>query len=147
VKSAQTSLSSSAAEILSSDDRAITQVPKILDALQQGDREDDDPKQIEKWCNALASFRATEVKHRLDHLQQVERGDPLPDHILDLKRDELRAERDAIKEELETLKAEIASVAEMVVQHDFREPLLRSKKTASQRGVGVGQSWLDYVRE
>jgi hypothetical protein len=104
----------------------------------------EDEKSIEQWCKAIVSFRTAEIKARIDtiYLTNVLSGqNGAPDE----PEAELKERKAALQAELEELHSEIASVAEMVVEHEIRKPMtdVRERKDRDMRQAR--NAWLNYV--
>ena len=58
---------------------------------------------------------------------------------------ESAAEKDELQAELKTLREEIASVAEMVVGHELRQPLLKYMRASTVQAREAQKGWVGYV--
>lgn len=104
-----------------------------------------DAKSVEQWCNALTAFRTSEVRAAIDEtlnneLRHATAGATrnTTDNAND---DELRA----LHAELDTLRAEIASVTEMVVDHEYRKPILSGIERSKMSTIQSRKAWFDYI--
>ncbi|KIW05942.1 uncharacterized protein PV09_03132 [Verruconis gallopava] len=92
--------------------------------------------ELEKWLQALAALRASEVKSRINSI--LAPAGPIANEELGDEDLELQAE-------LETLKDEIDAVVHMVIGHELRNPLMKSVE-AFEKGDRAGrQSWSRYL--
>lgn len=144
-KSAQASLALSGSEFLNSDDRIMGRISKIVQALKQVQARGDRSEQVEKWCTALSSFRTALAKANVERTSKFDPKATIPSEIQCLSKDDLLNERAALIEELDTLKDEIASVAEMGVEHGFRQPINRSNDNKSVQMKETEKTWLEHV--
>lgn len=132
-------------EQLSSDDRALTRLTKVLQILEANAGESQDDAQVEKWCRALVQLRDAEVKARIDASYASDLLKP-KDTSLSLSNGEAVAEKKALQDELQTLRSEVASVAEMVVNYELQEPILQHRKKTTSSKADTQKMWLEYVR-
>jgi NADP-dependent 3-hydroxy acid dehydrogenase YdfG len=58
---------------------------------------------------------------------------------------ELQQRKQALQAELEELHVEVASVAEMVVEHELRKPMTDSKDRKEKERTLARAAWLNYV--
>jgi prefoldin subunit 5 len=65
--------------------------------------------------------------------------------LSDAPEKELLEQKEALKAELETLHSEIASVAEMVAEHELRKPLIDATKQKDRERSQARSTWLTYV--
>lgn len=145
VKSSKASLLTSITERLTADDRLLTGIAKLAPKLQQAPEDYDGLKSVEQRCRALVAFRTAEIKTRVDALYRQSLHSYSGENVVRRSVEEFTAERDELKAELETLHAEIASVAEMVVEHELREPILRSLKRSKESQLAEQEKWSAYV--
>ena len=68
-----------------------------------------------------------------------------PEDLPDAPEKELRERKAELQAELETLHSEIASVAEMVVEHELRKPMTDIKERKDRERVQARSAWLKYV--
>lgn len=140
------SLSSYAAERLTSDDQVLEVISRLS---SQGIRQEEtvkvDSKTVEQWCRSLVACRTAEIKARIDViyksklLEAIENGTPNKDGI------DGTNGKDALQAELETLREEIAPVSEMVVENDLRNPVVTSIERSTRDKVRSSREWNEYV--
>ncbi|KAJ9635945.1 hypothetical protein H2199_008299 [Coniosporium tulheliwenetii] len=145
VKSSRASLLTSITERLTADDRLLTSIGKLAPKLQQAPEDHDGLKSVEQRCRALVAFRTAETKTRVDALYRQSLHEYSSEDGSQKPAEELTAERGELEAELETLHAEIASVADMVVEHELREPILRSIKRSKDSQMAEQEKWSAYV--
>ncbi|KAF2648862.1 hypothetical protein K491DRAFT_669861 [Lophiostoma macrostomum CBS 122681] len=132
-------------ERLASDDKILTALPGIVSKLLTEPAKNEDEESIEQWCNAIISFQTAEIKARVEtvYLNSVHKD--TPDSLLKTPESELKEQKDALRAELETLNSEIASVAEMVVEHELRKPLNDVKERKAREKSQTKAAWTNYV--
>lgn len=141
----KSTLKSYLSERFASDDQILSRLPGLVSQIVAEPEVSEDEKSIEQWCKAIISFRTAEIKARVDtvYLTNVsgsaQPGDP------DEPEAELKERKTALQAELEELHSEIASVAEMVVEHEIRKPMTEMKKRKDRDRVQARTSWLNYV--
>lgn len=116
--------------------------PKKLDGTANSSS---DKKEVEQLSNTLVSLRCTSIRTRVDRIFQERLRSASRKNIPDRTLEEAQAEKEALKEELETLHAEIKSVAEMSVEHEFRGPINASIEQSQTQQQRLQQRWLDYI--
>lgn len=138
----RSSTTSTTTSTLASDDRALSRVEKIFEALEkaEGDTSAEDTKRVELWCSSLVKFRSATIKSRVNAVRHSK--DP---NLEDTSTSDLNAEKAALEEELKSLNEEIDSVAEMVVDQDFRQPLTRLLLLVGDKKAEEMASWGNYV--
>ncbi|KAK8159737.1 hypothetical protein IWX90DRAFT_516235 [Phyllosticta citrichinensis] len=144
-KASAHSVSSLAGERLASDDRkfgALSELSKKLDGAANGSSE---KKEVEQLSNTLVSLRCASIRTRVDRIFQERLRSASRKNVPDRTLEEAQAEKEALKEELETLHAEIQSVAEMSVEHEFRGPINASIEQSQTQQQRLQQRWLDYI--
>lgn len=104
----------------------------------------EDEKSMEQWCKAIISFRTAEVKARVDTVFLNSIGNP-QNAVAEESEDALKERKVALQAELEELHSEIASVAEMVVEHDIRKPMTDMKERKDRERIQARAAWLNYV--
>lgn len=134
------------AERFSSDDQILNRLPGIVAQIVAEPKAAQDDKSIAQWCKAIISFRAAEIKARVDtvYLKSL-RAENSKDATSE-SGDDLEDRKIALKTELETLHQEIASIAEMVVEHEIRQPMMDMRERREREKVQTRAAWLDYVR-
>ncbi|KAK7518378.1 uncharacterized protein IWZ02DRAFT_317461 [Phyllosticta citriasiana] len=144
-KASALSVSSLASERLVSDDckfGALSELSKKLDGATNGSSE---KKEVEQLSNTLVSFRCASIRTRVDRIFQERLRSASRKNFPDRPVEEAQAEKEALKEELETLHAEIQSVAEMSVEHEFRGPISATIEQSQTQQQRLQQRWLDYI--
>ncbi|KAF2489070.1 hypothetical protein BU16DRAFT_472447 [Lophium mytilinum] len=144
-KAEHASLISYTTERLASDDRMLTALPKIASNIAAKAPATSDAKAIDHWCEAIVSFRAAEVKARIDETYLLNATNCPESELPDETEEELQAEKEGLQEELETLYTEIAPLAEMVVEHDLRKPIVSTRELAEEQRRQAQKAWLAYV--
>jgi len=141
--SASTTVTACATERLAGDDRALAFLSDL--GAKSSCREDVriDLKSIDQWSRALAAFRASEVRSRVKTVYQTRLYDT--DSIHSMATEDATSQKEALKCELQTLFTEIASVAEMVVDHELRTPTLQSAARSKRERDEKQHEHLDYV--
>nr|GFD54461.1 hypothetical protein [Tanacetum cinerariifolium] len=84
----------------------------------------EDEKSVEQWCKAIISFRAAEVKARVDAVYLNNVSKKTNGSLPSVSDAELQQRKEALQAEMEELHAEVASIAEMVVEHELRKPMM-----------------------
>jgi hypothetical protein len=134
-------------ERFASDDQILSRLPGLVSQIVTDPEVSEDEKSIEQWCKAIISFRAAEIKARVDtvYLTNVSgnsrNGEP------DEPEEDLEKRKVALQAELEELHSEIASVAEMVVEHDIRKPMTEMKERKDREKTQARTAWLNYVSD
>lgn len=100
---------------------------------------------IDQWCQAIISFRTAEVKAKVDAAYLNSLANSSPDDFPEGSKEDLRERKAALQAELETLHSEIASVAEMVVEHELRKPMTDIKERKDRERTLARSAWLNYV--
>jgi hypothetical protein len=144
-KAEHAALLSYATERLSSDDRMLAVLPKIASNIAAQPPASNDTKAIDQWCKAIVSFRAAEIKARVDATYQLNLAKSATSELPDGDEGDLQAEKSALQEELESLHSEIAAMAEMVVEHELREPIVKTREIAEEQRRQAQRAWLAYV--
>ena len=105
----------------------------------------EDEKSIEQWCKAIISYRTAEVKAKVDTIYLTSLAHYSPEDLPAESEEELEERKAALKAELEDLHTEIASVAEMVVEHELRKPMIEMKERKEGDVFQARSAWLNYV--
>ena len=146
IDSEKSALRSYVAERLASDDQILSRLPNIVSTILAEIEVSEDEKSVEQWCKAIISFRTAEVKARVDtiYLNSLsgEADDSLPNGL----EAELQERKEALQAEMEELHAEVASIVEMVVEHELRKPIVDVKERKEKERSLAQTAWLDYVR-
>jgi len=131
---------------LTSDDQILGKVPGIVSQIVSESQANEDEGSIDQWCQAIISFRTAEVKARVDTTYLNSLANASPDNLPQMSEEELRERKMALQAELETLHSEIASVAEMVVEHELRKPMTDIKERKDKEKIQARSAWTNYVR-
>ncbi|KAI9756315.1 MAG: hypothetical protein M4579_003907 [Chaenotheca gracillima] len=146
-----TSLNSTKSHILKNDDAVLARLQKLMDvlspAVDEGAAFDPMRTRARLLCNKLISLKSEEVQSRLDRIfleSQVtsaaadgERGNK--------EHDDIQADIEMLKDELESLYSEITSVAQMSVERDYLQPLLRHIESHEVHTKHTSAAKLEYV--
>ncbi|KAF2763117.1 hypothetical protein EJ05DRAFT_472054 [Pseudovirgaria hyperparasitica] len=138
-------LLSSATEQLNSDDRTMARLSKVIQILETNSNERQDLAQIDRWCQSLARLREAEVKARIDVTFTSNAAKPKRTESLNVSQEEALSEQRALQDELKTLRSEVASVAEMVVNYEIQEPIVKHSQSLVTSKIDTQQSWLQYI--
>jgi hypothetical protein len=101
---------------------------------------------MEQWCKAIISFRTAEIKARVDTVYLNSLSESPSGDLSRESEAELQRRKEALQAELEELHAEVASIAEMVVEHDLRKPMIDVKERKERERTLAQTAWLNYVR-
>ncbi|KAF2188568.1 hypothetical protein K469DRAFT_565217 [Zopfia rhizophila CBS 207.26] len=145
IETEKSTLKTYVTERLASDDKILTALPKIVSNIVAEPEVSEDEKSIEQWCKAIISFRTAEIKARVDATYLNSLSHNSPGDLPDASEDELRERKEALQAELETLHSEISSVAEMVVEHELRKPIMELKERKEKQRAHARSAWLKYV--
>lgn len=145
IDSEKSALKSYVAERLSSDDQVLSRLPNIVSTIVTEAEVSEDEKSMEQWCKAIISFRTAEIKARVDTVYLNSLSDKTDGHLPSGSAAELQQCKDALQAELEELHAEVASIAEMVVEHELRKPIIDVKERKEKERMLARTSWLNYV--
>jgi signal recognition particle GTPase len=132
-------------ERLGSDDQILSKLPGIVSKLIAEVESSEDEKSIEQWCKAIISFRTGEIKARVDAVYLNSLSDNISNGSSDTSDEELQQRKAALQAEMEELHMEIASVAEMVVEHELRKPMNEMKERQDRDMTQARTAWLNYV--
>lgn len=132
-------------ERLSSDDQILSRLPGIVSKLVTEPEVSEDEKSIEQWCKAIISYRTGEIKARVDAVYLDTVSEQSSNGHQDTPIEELKERKAALQAELEELHSEIASVAEMVVEHELRKPMNEMKERKDREVTQARGAWLNYV--
>jgi chromosome segregation ATPase len=146
IKAEKSILKSYLTERLASDDQILSKVPGIVSQIVSEPETNEDETSIDQWCQAIISFRTAEVKAKVDVAYLTSLANSLPDDLPMASEEELDKRKSDLKAELETLHSEIASVAEMVVEHELRKPMTDIKERKDRERTQARSAWLNYVR-
>lgn len=138
-------LKSYLAERFSSDDQILSRLPGIVAQIVTESEVSQDEKSIEQWCKAIISFRAAEIKARVDTVYLNSLSDQSCNRSSHNSATDLSEQKRALQAEMEVLHEEIASVAEMVVEHEIRKPVIDMRDRQIQEKTQARTAWLNYV--
>lgn len=138
-------LKSYVAERLASDDQILSRLPKIVSTIVTEAELSEDEKSVEQWCKAIVSFRTAEIKARVDTVYLTSLSGNTNDHIPNDSDASSQERKEALQAELEELHAEVFSIAEMVVQHELRKPMVDIKERKEKERTLARTAWLNYV--
>lgn len=139
------SLKTYVTERLASDDKILTALPGIVSKIVSEPEASEDEKSVEQWCKAIISFRTAAIKKRVDAVYLTSFTNHSPSNLPNASKEELLELKEALQAELESLHSEIASVAEMVVEHELRKPINEMKERKEREISQARSAWLQYV--
>lgn len=145
IDSERSSLKSYVAERLASDDQILSRLPNIVSTIVTEPEVSEDEKSMEQWCKAIISFRTAEVKARVDAVYLNSLSEKTNGHLPRESDAELQQRKGSLQAEMEELHAEVASIAEMVVEHELRKPMLGVKERQEKERTLARTAWLNYV--
>jgi len=131
-------------ERLASDDQILSRLPKLVSQIVTEPEVSEDEKSMEQWCKAIISFRAAEIKAHVDTVFLTNASGGSQNGVAETE-DDLKERKAALQAELEELHSEIASVAEMVVEHEIRKPMTEMKERKDRDRTQARTAWLNYV--
>lgn len=134
------------AERLSSDDQILSRLPGIVSQIVTESELSEDEKSIEQWCKAIISFRAAETKARVDTIYLQNLSAHSSNVATEESLGQLEERKAAFQAEMEELYSEIASVTEMVVEHEIKKPMNESRDRKDRDAIQARNAWLNYVR-
>ena len=145
IDSEKSTLRSYLSERFASDDQILSRLPGLVSQIVTEPEVSEDEKSIEQWCKAIISFRTAEIKARVDTVYLTALSNSLRNEITDEPEEGLKERKAALQAELEELHSEIASVAEMVVEHDIRKPMTDMRERKDRDRIQARTAWLNYV--
>jgi len=146
IGSDKSTIGSYLSERFASDDQILGRLPGIVSTLVTEPEGSEDEKSIEQWCKAIIAFRSSEIKARVDTIFLRSLSNHSSTGRSHTVSDEELAERKvALQAELEELHSEIASIAEMVVEHELRKPMNEMRERKNQSITQARSAWLNYV--
>lgn len=131
---------------LASDDQILSRLPGIVSQIVAEPAVNEDEKSIEQWCKAIISYRTAEIRARVDAVYLKSLSQPPPAELANAPEAELREQKADLQADLDDLHSQIASVAEMVVDHQLRNPLMGMKERKDRERSQTRTAWLQYVR-
>jgi len=144
IDSERSTLKGYLSERFASDDQILSRLPKLVSQIVTEPEVSEDEKSMEQWCKAIISFRAAEIKARVDTVFLTNASGNSPNGVAETEED-LKERKVALQAELEELHSEIASVAEMVVEHEIRKPMTEMKERKDRDRTQARTAWLNYV--
>ena len=145
IDSDKSTLKSYVAERLTSDDQILSRLPNMVSTIVSETEASEDEKFVEQWCKAIISFRAAEIKARVDTVYLESLSEKTKRNMSNESEAELHTRKVALQAELEELHAEVASIAEMVVEHELRKPMVDVKERKEKERSLARTAWLNYV--
>ncbi|KAF2264093.1 hypothetical protein CC78DRAFT_568595 [Lojkania enalia] len=145
VDAEKASLRAYVTERLASDDKILTALPGIVSKIVSEPKASEDERSVDQWCKAIISFRTAEIKKRVDTVYLTSLDNATSEDLSNMPKVELLERKEALQAELETLNSEIASVAEMVVEHELRRPINELKERKERERILARSAWLKYV--
>lgn len=145
IDSERSALKSYVAERLASDDQILSRLPNIVSTIVTEVEVSEDEKSVEQWCKAIISFRTAEVKARVDTIYLNSLSEKTDGRLPSDSDAELQERKEALQAEMEELHAEVASIAEMVVEHELRKPMVNIKERNEKERSLAQTAWLNYV--
>ncbi|KZM21069.1 uncharacterized protein EKO05_0011157 [Ascochyta rabiei] len=145
MESEKSALKSYVAERLTSDDQILSRLPNIVSTIVSEPGVSEDEKSVEQWCKAIISFRTAEIKARVDTVYLTSLSEDTNRSASHESEAELQGCKEALQAELEELHAEVVSVAEMVVEHELRKPMVEVKERKEKERTLAQTAWLNYV--
>ncbi len=149
--SSQQQLRSSNAALIPAITELLRKDDKILFELEKATGEEDVPKdqgkmaaRVEHLCSTLAALKSQAIQCRLDYIYLEAQNSPIPATVRGSTDDE--AELLSLQEELDSLYSEIAPVAEMAVQQEFKEPIMLAMNERQYEAITQADRRLEYVR-
>ncbi|CAI6337545.1 unnamed protein product [Periconia digitata] len=141
----KTTLKNYLTERLASDDQILSRLPALVSQISTEPETSEDEKSIEQWFKAIISYRTAEVKAKVEtvYLENLAGSNPTDIPIGSV--DELREQKAALQAELDDLHSEIASVTEMVLEHELRKPIMEQKQRKEAERIQARGAWLNYV--
>ena len=144
IDSERSTLKGYLSERLASDDQILSRLPKLVSQIVTEPEVSEDEKSMEQWCKAIISFRSAEIKARVDTVFLNNASGSSQNGVAETEED-LKERKVALQAELEELHSEIASVAEMVVEHEIRKPMTEMKERKDRDRTQARKAWLNYV--
>lgn len=132
-------------ERFASDDQILSRLPGLVSKIVTEPEVSEDEKSIEQWCQAIVSFRAAEIKARVDTVYLNSLAKFSTGERPATPEEELKDRKVALQAEMEELHAEVASVAEMVVEHEIRKPMIETRDRKDRDKMQARTAWLEYV--
>ncbi|KAF1913134.1 hypothetical protein BDU57DRAFT_581651 [Ampelomyces quisqualis] len=145
IDSEKSTVRSYLSERLASDDQILSRLPGIMSKLAIETEHSEDEQSIDQWCKAIVSFRTDEIKARVDAVYLNSLSPHQINCRLETPNAELQERKTALQAEMEELHSEIASVAEMVVEHELRKPMNEMKDRKHREVTQARGAWLNYI--
>ncbi|KAJ8110541.1 hypothetical protein OPT61_g6648 [Boeremia exigua] len=144
-ESEQSALKSYVAERLASDDQILSRLPNIVSTIVADVEVSEDEKSMEQWCKAITSFRTAEIKARVDTVYLNSLSGKSNGSVAEGSDAELQERKASLQAELEELHVEVAAIAEMVVEHELRKPMIEVNERKEKDRTLARTAWLNYV--
>ena len=144
---AVSSLNALVSERLAADDQVLEALSKLAARAVPQDTKAVDADTAEQWSRALVSLRETAAKSRFEAaLQEYVWEVASSGGKLKAAASDSTPAKEEVEGELKALRDEIGSVVELVVGHEFREPMLTTLKASQEQARNSQHGWLEYVR-
>jgi len=145
IETEKSALKSYLTERFSSDDLILSRLPGLVSKIVTEPAISEDEKSIEQWCKAIVSFRTTEIKARVDTVYLTYVAQSPSDETSTTPDADCKERKAALQAEMEELYSEIASIAEMVVEHEIRKPVIETRDRNRKDKAQARTSWLTYI--
>ncbi|KAF2626421.1 hypothetical protein BU25DRAFT_395183 [Macroventuria anomochaeta] len=145
IEAEKSALKSYVAERLASDDQILSRLPNIVSTIVTKVEASEDEKSMGQWCKAIISFRTAEIKARVDTVYLNSLAEKANGDLPGESDDELQERKQALQAEMEELHAEVASISEMVVEHELQKPMVDVKERKEKERTLAQTAWLNYV--
>ncbi|KAF2846478.1 hypothetical protein T440DRAFT_432437 [Plenodomus tracheiphilus IPT5] len=132
-------------ERFSSDDQILSRLPGLVSKIITEPETSEDEKSIEQWCKAIIAFRTAEIKARVDTIYLTNLAQRPTSRQSATPEEELKERKTALQAEMEELHSEIASIAEMVVEHEIRQPMIETRDRNKRDKTQARKAWLKYI--
>lgn len=140
------SLNTASQRQLDKDDRLLDGLQKLMLNLDPPNLENKQIAEVESLSRALVSLQSTVIKKRANrtYVSAMEQAEITSEHAeLDLHH---KVEADALAAELDSLISEVDSVLDMVVDFEYRRPILHTLKRCDLLAQQQRHQWLAYVQ-
>jgi hypothetical protein len=137
-------IQSTVERVLEKDDRLLDGLQKVLPQLSDAATGSESSGEIERLCQALASYSSAEIHTRIDsafHTAAQTNGNQANDtHPLSIS-----SQSESLQAELEELCREIDGLSTMVVDAQYRNPILNALKAAKSDSEDDKSQWMQYM--
>lgn len=134
-------------ERFSSDDQVLSRLPGLVSKIMTETEISEDEKSIEQWCKAIVSFRTAEIKARVDTVYLSKVAQTPRNETSSTPHEDDKERKAVLQAEMEELHSEISTIAEMVVEHEIRKPMIETRDRNRRDKVQAKTSWLKYVSD